>query len=157
MKKIASWGCDHLRLPVDFENIENDDGTIKEAGYEYIETCIKWCQKHGLNVVLDLHKTVGYIFDDPEYSAGFFEKLFAEAVQVAEEKGVSLYYGEYGVIDQAPVRDTVNLYRDINAAFVKNNIGRAAWSYKEMDLGLADDRMKEVIDEIIELLSFVDR
>ena len=40
---IASWGADHIRLPLDFENVEEADGSVKEAGYEYIEKCISWC------------------------------------------------------------------------------------------------------------------
>lgn len=70
--KIASWGADHVRLPLDYENIENEDGSVRESGYFYIDSCISWCRKNGLNIVLDLHKTYGYIFDDPEYSKDFF-------------------------------------------------------------------------------------
>lgn len=69
---IDSWGADHVRLPVDYENIENEDGSIKEDGYTYIDNCISWCRKYHLNLVLDLHKTYGYIFDDPAYSSEFF-------------------------------------------------------------------------------------
>lgn len=69
---IAAWGADHIRLPLDYENIEYEDGTVKEAGFSYIDRCIAWCRKYGLRLVLDLHKTYGYIFDDPEYSKDFF-------------------------------------------------------------------------------------
>lgn len=70
--RIDSWGADHVRLPLDYENIENEDGSIKPEGYTYIDNCISWCRKYHLNIVLDLHKTYGYIFDDPEYSSEFF-------------------------------------------------------------------------------------
>ena len=75
--RIASWGADHIRLPLDYENIEYEDGRTKEEGFSYIDTCVYWCRKYHLNLVLDLHKTYGYIFDDPEYSKNFFhsEKL----------------------------------------------------------------------------------
>ena len=305
---IASWGCDHVRLPVDFENIENIDGTEKTAGYVYIDNCIEWCRKNNLNVVLDLHKTFGYIFDDADYSADFFdsaklqdrflklwdklsaryarnsdmmmfemlnevvrfdvadkwndialrciaairknaptvkillggvdsssvntvkylakpvdenivynihcyeplifthqtaqwvpdmpldfhieypgniddyngalnaisgvrkgvfydnnseitelgqvffEQIFKEAVEVAESRNVSLYCGEYGVIDQVPAADTLRWYRDIHTVFEKYGIGRAAWTYKAMDFGLTDDRLKDVIAKLTELL-----
>lgn len=305
---IASWGCDHVRLPVDFENIENADGTEKAAGYVYIDNCIEWCRKNNLNVVLDLHKTFGYIFDDAEYSADFFdnaalqdrfiklwdrlsaryaknsdmmmfemlnevvrfdvadqwndialrciaairknaptvkilfggvghnavnavkylanpvdenivynihcyeplifthqtarwvtdmpsdfhieypgsidkynealnaitgaragafrdsntkiealgvpffEKLFQEAVEISESRNVSLYCGEYGVIDQAPTADTLRWYKDIHDVFEKYGIGRAVWTYKALDFGLSDDRWKDVILQLTELL-----
>ena len=306
--KIASWGADHVRLPVDFENIETEDGAEKPEGYVYIDNCIGWCNKYGLNLVLDLHKTCGYIFDDKNYSVGFFddedlqnrfialwtrlskryakhsdmmmfemlneivsfdvaekwneialrciraireqapdvkilyggagfnavtavkllaepvdenivynfhcyepllfthqtawwvedmpkdfhinypgdladyleksqkitgtmtgalgdknlkitklgteffEEMFKEAVEVAEKRGVSLYCGEYGVIDQAPPEDTVRWFRDIHAAFLKYGIGRAVWSYKKMDFGLADEHYGNVLGELIKLL-----
>lgn len=305
---IKEWGCDHLRLPVDFENIEEEDGSVKESGFNYIETCIGWCRKYGLNMVLDLHKTCGYIFDDAAYSAGFFDnkelqdrfiqtwdrlssrfskdsdivmfemlnevtdfavadkwneialrciktirknaptakilyggvgysaitavkllamptdenivynihcyeplifthqtaqwcegmpidfhiaypddigtyqremkriksacfgvfadeskkvtklnsdffaELFEEAVRVAEERNVSLYCGEYGVIDQAPTADTLRWFKDINTAFEKYGIGRAAWSYKQMDFGLSDEHYKDIITELTKYL-----
>ncbi|MGM9585642.1 MAG: glycoside hydrolase family 5 protein [Faecousia sp.] len=305
---IASWGCDHVRLPVDFENVENPDGSENAAGYGYIDSCVAWCEKYNLNVVLDLHKTLGYIFDDADYSADFFdnaelqdrflnlwdklsaryakhsdrmmfemlnevvrfdvadvwnelalrcitvirknaptvrilfggvgcsavsavkyladpvdenivynihcyepmvfthqtaqwvqgmpsdfhiaypgsvekyneamkricgaregvfhdtdakvtelgtpffEKLFQEAVAVCESKNVPLYCGEYGVIDQAPIADTLRWYRDIHDVFEKFGIGRAAWSYKQMDFGLSDDRLKAVLPQLTELL-----
>lgn len=72
IEQIASWGADHVRLPLDYENIEHEDGSINEAGFGYIDRCVSWCRKYGLNVVLDLHKAYGYIFDDPEYSKNFF-------------------------------------------------------------------------------------
>ena len=305
---IASWGCDHVRLPVDFENIENTDGTENAAGYTCIDNCIAWCRKNNLNIVLDLHKTFGYIFDDADYSADFFdsaelqarflrlwdtlsaryaghsdmmmfemlnevvsfdvadkwneialrciaairknaptvkilfggvgysavnavkyladpvdenivynihcyeplvfthqaaywvqdmpsdfhigypgsideynaamqrissakggafhdddaaitelgtpffEKLFQEAVAVCESRNVSLYCGDYGVIDQAPVADTLRWDRDIHDAFEKYGIGRAAWTYKVMDFGLSDDRLKDVVSQLTALL-----
>lgn len=78
VEKIASWGCDHLRLPVDYENIENEDGSIKEAGYGYINNCISWCRKYKLNVVLDLHKTYGYTFDNQDASKDFFDNAYSK-------------------------------------------------------------------------------
>lgn len=308
IERIASWGVDHVRLPVDFENIETENGEEKTEGYVYIDNCISWCRKYGLNMVLDLHKTCGYIFDDMEYSSDFFtskplqdrfirlwerlasryakdadivmfellneivkfdvadiwneiaircikairqfaptakilyggvgfnavtavkllappvdenivynfhcyepmvfthqsaywidtmprdyhigypesvEKymeetrkvagamlgtfadpdktitsfgpeffadLFKEAVAVAEKYNVSLYCGEYGVIDQAPAEDTVRWFEDIHAAFEKYGIGRAVWSYKEMDFGLIDEHYEGVLSRLIELL-----
>ena len=73
IKRIKDMGCDHLRLPVDFENIYDEKKKCDNSiGYKYIDLCIEWCKKYGLNVVLDLHKAPGYTFDDFEYSDGFF-------------------------------------------------------------------------------------
>lgn len=75
LARIASWGADHVRLPIDYENIEYEDGRTKESGFAYIDNCIRWCRNYHLNLVLDLHKTYGYIFDDPEYSKDFFHSI----------------------------------------------------------------------------------
>ena len=84
VRRIKDMGCDHLRLPVDFENIYDEkQKKDNEIGYKYIDICIEWCKKYGLNVVLDLHKAPGYVFDNLEYSSGFFDneelcKLFLD-------------------------------------------------------------------------------
>ncbi len=307
IEKIKSWGLDHIRVPVDYDLVEEKDGTYKEDGFAYIQKAIDWTGKYGLNMVLDLHKTFGYSFDNGEQEAGFFEnekyqerfyklweqfaerfgkyedrlafellnevtkkeycdtwnrvstecikriRKFAptikillggyynnsivalkdicapydenvvynfhcyeplvfthqgaawiesmdnsfrmpfdstyreydenafaqlgnrpeelkvsdpdkklgieyfeqymeEAVRVANERNVALYCGEYGVIDLATPEDALKWYQAIGTCFNKYNIGRAAWSYKEMDFGLSDARMDAVRDEILKLM-----
>ncbi len=62
--RIASWGLDHVRLPVDHPVIESDDaiGVAREDGYAYIDRCIQWCAEAGLAVILDLHEAPGFTF-----------------------------------------------------------------------------------------------
>ena len=75
---------------------------------------------------------------DPSATMGaeYFELYFKEAIRVAEERDVCLYCGEYGVIELADPADACKWYELICACFDKYGIGRAAWSYKEMDFGL---------------------
>lgn len=303
--QIASWGLDHIRVPVDYDILETEEGTYKEQGFSYIDNCIDWCQKHGLNMILDLHKTYGYSFDpldkgdmekffhdealqnhfialwqeiakrygsfhdmlsfellneivspsvaepwndvvnrtiaaireiapdtyiifggvnynnvtsvpqlampyddkivynfhcyEPlvfthqkaywvegmtkdfsmsypdsievyreksrpfsaesmgaiyteglkEMGPGYFETLFAPAIKTAEERNVPLYCGEYGVIDQAPLDDTVRWFKDIHTVFVKYGIGRAVWNYKQKDFGLVDEHYAPIQKELL--------
>ena len=304
---IRSWGCDHVRLPVDYDLLEDKYGTPQEKGYERLEQAVGWARKNGLNMVLDLHKTAGFSFDpgeqeagffenekyqerfyalweriarrfgkdadmlafellnevteqqygpvwnriatecirrirvhapvtkilmggywhnsaaavkdlpepydenivynfhcyephifthqgaywmptmdtafripvtatfgvmaaatrrmlggavvdldakpaDGRLSSGFFEDFFAEAVSVAQARNVPLYCGEYGVIDNASPEDTLIWYQAIHAAFEKYGIGRAAWSYRQMDFGLSDPRMDGVRPELLRYL-----
>lgn len=72
IKKISAWGVDHVRIPIDYNIIQNEDGTIKASGFDYISHALEMCEKYGLNTVLDLHKTAGYSFDDGENENGFF-------------------------------------------------------------------------------------
>jgi endoglucanase len=73
IKRIAGWGMDHVRLPVDYPLLEDDDqpGTYKESGFDYIESCLAWCQKEGLRLILDLHKAPGFAFDALDKSSLF--------------------------------------------------------------------------------------
>ena len=60
---IASLGLDHVRVPVDYILLEEEDGTPKSEGYLYLDNCLRWCRTHGIRMILDLHKTFGYSFD----------------------------------------------------------------------------------------------
>lgn len=73
IEKIASWGLDHVRIPVDYNVVENEDGTYKKEGFDRLDKAFSWCEKYGLKVVLDLHKTKGYSFDKGEKQTGFFD------------------------------------------------------------------------------------
>lgn len=63
IKTISQWGLDHVRLPIDYDIIADDDGEFIPYGIELIDRCISWCEKYNLNIILDLHKTKGYMFD----------------------------------------------------------------------------------------------
>jgi aryl-phospho-beta-D-glucosidase BglC (GH1 family) len=73
LKRIADWGMDHVRLPVDFPVLEDEaqPGTYRESGFEYIEACLDWCRANGLRMILDLHKTPGFAFDELDRSTLF--------------------------------------------------------------------------------------
>ena len=304
--KAASWGIDHIRLPVDWQVFQREDGSFIESGFGYVDNAIAWAKEYKLNLILDLHKTLGYSFDADEEKNNFFaneklhghfyalweefskryvqfedrlsfellnevtspsyspawNKIAAEAIKiirkysatikilvggywnnsidalkdldtpadenivynfhcydplmfthqgatwisgipadqrlgypttykehndsarslgfpdfishvedesktygpdffvqkwqagikVCQERDVPLYCGEYGVIDRATPEQTLAWYKDINAAFKKCGIGRAAWNYKLMDFGISDDRMKGVFNELIKYL-----
>ena len=72
-RRIAGWGLDHVRVPIDYDLIENKEGEALPDGYTYIDNAIQWCQAAGLHMILDLHKTYGYSFDDGEKECGFFD------------------------------------------------------------------------------------
>ncbi len=307
IETIKSWGLDHIRIPVDYDLVEDKEGNYKEEGFAQIDKALEWTGKYGLNTVLDLHKTFGYSFDNGEQESGFFEnekyqerfyklweefsrrygkyedrlafeilnevtkkeycelwnristecikriRVYAptikillggyynnsivalkdlcapydenvvynfhcyeplifthqgatwidtmdadfrmpfdatyreydnnscaqlgdrpeelkvndpdkklgieyfeqyieEAVRVAEERNVALYCGEYGVIDKTTPEDALKWYKAIGSCFDKYNIGRAAWSYREMDFGLSDARMDGVREEILKMM-----
>lgn len=62
--QIAGWGVDHVRLPIDYMVLEDDENPFvyKEEGFSYVDRCIKWCESSKLNIILDLHRAPGYAF-----------------------------------------------------------------------------------------------
>ncbi len=304
---IRSWGADHVRVPVDYELLEDADGNPRESGYARLSHTVDVCRGNGLNMILDLHKTAGFSFDPGEQEAGFFESekyqqrfyalweriaerfkgdadmlafellnevteqsycgtwnriasecirriraiaptvhilvggywhnsavsvrdidvpvdehivfnfhcyeplifthqgaywmqtmdrafrlpvtatfsemaeedrkqgtlscagyekyppettlssayfeaFMADAAAAAARKNVPLYCGEYGVIENATPEDTLAWYRMIHAAFETYGVGRAAWSYRQMDFGLSDARLDGVRAELLRYL-----
>lgn len=305
IQQIQEWGFDHVRLPVDYNVLESDEGIVKESGYRRIQQVIDWCREYNLNIILDLHKAYGYDFNDAgdeernnlfssealqkrfvdlwieivkrygseshiafellnevvekenadawnqlikatvteirkvnasapiiyggiqwnsvktlklleipkdehiiftfhfyepllfthqkahwvaamnpeetiyypesmeyyqekskvlgfqgevvrlaeskEMGVPFIEEMIREAIDAAANAGVSLYCGEFGVIDQAPVEDTLRWFSDVNTVFEKYQIGCAVWSYKEMDFGMTEEHYAPIRQELLKL------
>ena len=307
IETIKKWGMDHFRVPVDYELVERGAGDYKEDGFQYLQNAIDWAGKNGLNMVLDLHKTAGFSFDEGEAETGFFENeeyqerfyllweefakrfgkysdrlsfellnevtkkeycdtwnrisrtcverirkyapdikiliggyynnaieslkdiappydenivynfhcyeplifthqgahwiptmdndfrmpfdvtykeykqntrnnlegftinfdsynendkigieffrdLVKEAVRVADERNVALYCGEFGVINLAEPEDSKKWYEMICKCFDEYGIGRAAWSFRQMDFGIEDEHMASVRDDILKMI-----
>ena len=70
---IKSWGADHVRLPIDYELLEDENAEPVESGYARLQHVIDVCRENSLNLIFDLHKTAGFSFDANEGEAGFFE------------------------------------------------------------------------------------
>ena len=66
IKQIASWGMDHVRLPVDCDFIEENSPPykMKEEGLKYVDKCMNWCEKNNLAIIIDLHKAPGFSFEN---------------------------------------------------------------------------------------------
>ncbi len=306
---IASLGFDHVRVPVDYNVLEDEDGNRIDDGFAYLTSCRQWCEDFGLNMLIDLHECYGYSFDPlkkdmdrkkffydealqtrflnlwkqiavtfapyPEQVAfeplnevvlmevadawnkvleryistiraiapdtyivaggvcynnvlsvplldfplddriiynfhcyepmifshqgaywidkmpsdfrieypktleeyrkasesleadlggaiynegiseigeGFFEDIFAPAIEKAVKDNVPLYCGEYGVIDLAEGESRLRWLKDIHAVFKKHGIGHALWNYKEKDFGMQDESFKAIRERFIALV-----
>lgn len=87
-----------------------------------------------------------------DVETSFFEANLSAAISAAEKYDVPLYCSEYGVIHQADLESTLHWYQTISAVFEKHHIGRAAWTYKEMDFGLTDAEAFPVMQKVLPLL-----
>jgi endoglucanase len=52
---IDSTGFDHIRLPIDEEQMWDEKGKRHEDAFILLQNCLEWCRKDGLRVVVDLH------------------------------------------------------------------------------------------------------
>ena len=74
---IKSLKFDHVRVPVDYNVLEDEEGNIKEEGFGYLSNCLKWCEERDLNLLIDLHECFGYSFDplkDMDRSKFFYDE-----------------------------------------------------------------------------------
>ncbi len=74
------------------------------------------------------------------------------ALDFIQQSGRIPYCGEYGVIGLAPAASRRRWHADVLAAFDEYGIGRAVWSYKEMDFGLVDRQGRVVDEALLEIL-----
>ncbi len=73
-ERAAQTGFDHVRVPIDYNVLENEDGTAySEEGFGRVDNAVQLAKKYGLNIVIDIHKTAGFSFDSGENETGFFE------------------------------------------------------------------------------------
>ena len=93
LRTIHEWGLDHVRIPVDYDLLETQEGAYRPEGFERLRTALGWCEKNHLNAIIDLHKTFGYSFDKGEGESGFFdneadqERFYRLWEQIAEHFG----------------------------------------------------------------------
>lgn len=100
VKYIASLGMDHIRLGFDQIVFEEKPYVYREEIFGHIDNFIGWCKKHGLNIVLNMHKAVGNycdikeeveLLDDEELQNRFialwlaFEERYADDNSIAFE------------------------------------------------------------------------
>ena len=71
--QIAAWGFDHVRIPVDYNLFQAPDGSFLETGFMCLDRAAMYCAKYRLNLILDLHKTAGFSFDEGVDEEGFFD------------------------------------------------------------------------------------
>lgn len=77
IRQIASWGADHVRLPIDYRILEDDEKPLhyRQSGFDYVDRCLDWCQANDLDVVLDLHHAPGFTFGAHEGSTLFTSEV----------------------------------------------------------------------------------
>ena len=122
--------------------LDNGKSHPYPATMEYFRTESEALGYQGGAVLNCAAKTMG-----PE----FITEMVSDAVSAAKKAGVGLYCGEFGVIDQAPIEDTLRWFEDVDGVFRRFGIGCAVWNYKLMDFGLTDSHYAPILERILAL------
>ncbi len=94
VRLIARLGFDHIRLPIDEEQMWEEDGRRNPEAFTLLDAALDWCESCGLRVVVDLHllRTHNFIsavtprlFTDPAETARF-AGLWAELSDVLRRR-----------------------------------------------------------------------
>jgi endoglucanase len=154
IEQIAAWGMDHVRLPIDYPILEDDDKPFvyKEDGFRYIDNCISWCKEYGLNVILDLHKAPGYSFGTLDENTFFEDTKLQErfkslwktfAVRYIEERDNVIFELLNEIVESTSDRwnkvshETVAAIREVDKnrkIIVGGNLYNSVFMLKEIEL-----------------------
>lgn len=55
VRRIADWGFDHIRLPVDEEQMWDPAARPEPEAFDLLDAALDWCEQAGLKVIVDLH------------------------------------------------------------------------------------------------------
>jgi endoglucanase len=78
IQRIAGWGFDHIRLPVDEVQLWDDAGVPEPDAWRLLDSTLDWCAEAGLRAVVDLHVLRTHRFVHAEEQALFADPREAE-------------------------------------------------------------------------------
>lgn len=71
VRRIAEWGFDHFRLPIDEEQMWDKAGRPDAEAFGLMDDALDWAGRAGLSVVVDLHILRSHYFGDKTTPALF--------------------------------------------------------------------------------------
>lgn len=78
VRRLADWGFDHIRLPIDEEQMWAVDGRQEAEAFDLLDQGLDWAMAAGLNVVVDLHILRNHSFGQADEPALFSDPHEAE-------------------------------------------------------------------------------
>ncbi|WP_114750303.1 glycoside hydrolase family 5 protein [Pleomorphovibrio marinus] len=66
VRYLAGLGFDHIRIPVDEEQLWTEDGKKVREAFALLHNGIQWSRRAGLNVIVDLHILRSHHFNEGE-------------------------------------------------------------------------------------------
>lgn len=96
IEKIASWGFDHVRIPMDARFFyDRESGALSDRAMQYLDRTIEYCEKYGLSVILDLHFIWGHVFGSMETPSAFMTEETLQAHFLGFWTRMAEYYKDY--------------------------------------------------------------
>lgn len=117
VKLLAKLGFDHLRLPIDEEQMFSLDGHPMADGFSLLHEALKWCKKYKMKAVVDLHilrshnfnATEKPLFTDTVYQNRFYD-LWQQISEQLSQYGTDFL--AYEIMNE-PVADDHQQWNDI--------------------------------------------
>lgn len=123
VRRLKGWGFDHIRLPVDEEQLWTEDGYPDAEGMRLLNAALDWCESAGLRVLVDLHILRSHYFmqeDNPPLfanpcEAAKFVELWLELSHCLQARPAGLV--AYELLNEAVARNHADWNRVASAAF----------------------------------------
>lgn len=66
VRYLAGLGFDHIRIPVDEEQLWKEDGQKDAEGFSLLKQALNWCNHYKLDAIVDLHILTSHHFNQKE-------------------------------------------------------------------------------------------
>ncbi len=63
---LAGLGLDHLRIPIDEEQMWDEQGNQEPEAFELLNNALDWCERYHLRAIVDLHILRSHHFNEAE-------------------------------------------------------------------------------------------
>jgi len=78
VKRIADWGFDHIRLPIDEQQMWSNSGAQESEAFDLMDSALDWAEASGLKMIIDLHILRSHFFISATEPALFTDPAEAE-------------------------------------------------------------------------------
>ncbi|MDA3873522.1 MAG: cellulase family glycosylhydrolase [Kiritimatiellae bacterium] len=78
VKRIAGWGFDHFRLPIDESQLWLESGEQDSEAFDLMDAALDWAERAGFHVVVDLHILRSHHFNQTREPALFTHEAEVE-------------------------------------------------------------------------------
>ena len=110
VRQIAEWGFDHVRIPIDEEQMFLEDGTKDEEAFRLLHQALDLCAKYKLRAIVDLHILRSHHFNasvKPLFTEEAAQEAFYECWRKlsGELKGYSTSMVAYELMNEPVAND----------------------------------------------------